>query len=335
MNRAALCVALFVIAPAAAAAAWVPCEQAGIEAPVALYREAPAYPPAVREIGVEGAVEVSLVVLRDGTVGWVRALKAEPRGYFEQAAVAGVRRWRFRPARSGGEAIECRMVTRVRFALVDTVDVRAGSLIERQPVPVYPPKLLQQRIEGYVEVEFDVTAEGATANARVIAAMPRGPLEPASVAAIRRWRFDPGSARRETRRFEYRLPDSTLSTVPAMLLASAPFPMAACEQNRTGRVSLEVRTDEHGAVLQARILSAAPPGLFDKAALTIARASRLTPAYRDGVAIESIALLTLFFDPARATCPGSQSPDRDPPPAYRPEPRVTRTMKGPAAATTG
>jgi hypothetical protein len=51
--------------------------------------------------------------------------------------------------------------------------------------------------------------------------------------------------------------------------------------------------------------------------------------------IEAVALLTLFFDPARATCPGSRSPDCDLPPACRPAPRVTRTMKGPAAATTG
>ena len=335
MKRVALFVALLGTVPAAGAAAWIPCEQPGIEAPVPLYREAPGYPPAVREIGVEGSVEVSLIVLRDGTVGWVRALKAEPRGYFEQAAIAGVRSWRFRPARANGETIECRLVTRVRFALVDTVDVRAGSLNERQPVPVYPPALLQQRIEGYVEVEFDVTAEGATAQARVIAAMPRGSFESASLAAIRRWRFDPGSASRQTRRFEFRLPDSTLGTVPAMLLASAPFPMAACEQKRTGNVTLEVRTDPNGAVLEARILSAAPPGLFNKAALAIARASRLTPAYRDGQPIEAVALLTLFFDPARATCPGSRSPDRDATPAYRPAPRVTRTMKGPAAATTG
>lgn len=335
MNRAALFVALVAIVPAAGAAAWVPCEHPGIEAPVPLNREAPAYPPAVREIGVEGSVEVSLIVLRDGTVGWVRALEAEPRGYFEQAAIAGVRRWRFRPARAGGETIECRMITRVRFALVDTVDVRAGSLNGRRPVPEYPAELLQKRIEGYVEVEFDVTAEGAPAQARVIAAMPRGGFESASLAAIRRWRFDRGGARRETRRFEFRLPDSTLGTVPAMQLASAPFPMAACEQKRTGHVMLELRTDRHGAVLGARILSATPPGLFNETALAIARASRLTPAYRDGVPIESVALLTLFFDPARATCPGTRSPDRDRPPAYRPAPRVTRKMNGPVAATTG
>ena len=226
------------------------------------------------------------------------------------------------------------MVTRVRFALVDSVDVRAPAVSDNQPVPVYPPKLLQDRVEGYVEVEFDRTAEGSIRQPRVIAAMPRGAFETASLAAIRRWRLDAGDAGRETRRFEFRLPDSTLTAVPAITFASAPFPMAACERNQRGHVMLEVRTDEHGAIVQSRILSATPPGLFDQAALTIARSSRLTPAYRDGQPMAAIALLTLFFDPAQATCPGSRSPERDPP-AYRPAPRVTGTTKGPPAATTG
>jgi TonB family protein len=333
MKRAVLLAPLLVAAPAAAA--WVPCERSGIEPPVALQREAPAYPPAVREIGVEGSVEVALTVLRDGSVGWVRALRAEPPGYFEQAAIASVRSWRFRPARAAGVAVECRLVTRVRFALVDTVDVRAIAVDPDQPVPVYPPTLLQQRIEGYTEVEFDRAADGRTANAQVIAAMPRGAFESAALAAIRRWQLAPGGARHETRRFEFRLPDSTLAVVPATQLASAPFPMTACERNQKGRVALEVQTDATGAVRQARILSTTPPRLFDQAALTIARASRLTPAYRDGQPVAAIALLTLFFDPAQATCPGSRSPDRDPPPPYRPTPRVTSTMNGPAAAPTG
>jgi len=333
MKRAVLLAPLLVAAQSAAA--WMPCERSGIEPPVALQREAPAYPPAVREIGVEGSVEVALTVLRDGSVGWVRAVRAEPPGYFEQAALASVRSWRFRPAHAAGVAIECRLVTRVRFALVDTVDVQAIAVNPDQPVPVYPPPLLQQRTEGYVEVEFDRAADGHTANAQVIAAMPRGAFESAALAAIGRWQLPPGSARRETRRFEFRLPDSTLAVVPAMQLASAPFPMTACERNQKGRVTLEVETDATGAVGQARILSATPPGLFDKTALTIARASRLTPAYRDGQSVSAIALLTLFFDPAQATCPGSRSPERDPPPPYRPTPRVTGTMNGPADAPTG
>jgi TonB family protein len=333
MSRVALLIPLVLAAPMAGA--WTPCDQAGIEAPVALHREAPAYPPAVREIGVEGSVEVALTVLRDGSVGWVRALHGEPRGYFEQAAVAGVRGWRFKPARARGVPIECRLITRVRFALVDTVDVRAAAVESGQPVPTYPPKLLQERVEGYVEVEFDRAADGGVGNARVIGAMPRGAFEAAALAAIRRWRLAPGSARRETRRFEFRLPDSSLAAVPAIMLASAPFPMAACERRQSGRVTLEVQTDANGAVGQARILSASPPGLFDKTALTIARASRLTPAYRDGQPVAAIALLTLFFDPAQATCPGSRSPERDSTPAYRPAPRVTGTINGPPAATIG
>jgi hypothetical protein len=56
MNRGALFGALVAIAPAAGAAAWIPCEQPGMEAPIPLYLEAPGYPPAVREIA-EGLVE--------------------------------------------------------------------------------------------------------------------------------------------------------------------------------------------------------------------------------------------------------------------------------------
>ena len=72
--------------------------------PKPIQREAPAYPQAVRAMGIEGGVEIALTVLRDGSVGWVRVVRAEPRGYFEQAATEGVRRWRFAPAKQAGEA---------------------------------------------------------------------------------------------------------------------------------------------------------------------------------------------------------------------------------------
>ena len=118
MKLAVLAVLLSVAAPAANA--WVSCDQKGLTPPVAIHREAPAYPQAVRSIGIEGMVEVSLTVLRDGSVGWVRVFRAEPRGYFEQAATEGVRQWRFEPARADGEAIECRMRTRVRSRLISS-----------------------------------------------------------------------------------------------------------------------------------------------------------------------------------------------------------------------
>jgi protein TonB len=322
MKCAAAALAALLAAPAALA--WVPCEQKGLVPPVPVVREAPEYPQAVRAIGMEGSVEVALTVLADGGVGWVRILRAEPRGYFEQAAADGVRRWRFRPATRDGGPVECRLRTRVRFALTDAAATAVGPAGGDRPQPVYPASLLAARVEGYAEVEFDLAADGAVSNARLTAAMPRGEFESAALAAVRAWRGPAGSAgRHETRRFDFRLPDSSLGAVPPTMLASAPFPMAACKSRQRGRVALEVDTDAAGRVLAARILSSKPAGLFDPAALAIARGSRLSPAWRDGQPVAATALLVRPFAPERATCPGFDAPDRDPRPSTRPPPRVT------------
>jgi len=324
MNPAPAAVLLLFAAPAASA--WAPCGDKNLKPPVPIQREAPAYPDAVRATGIEGAVEVALTVLRDGSVGWVSVVRAEPRGYFEQAATEGVRRWRFAPALQGGDPVECRLRTRVRFTLSDTAATVAGAYANDGPQPVYPPALLRERIEGYVEVEYIRGDDGRLQDARVLTAMPRGEFEQAALAAVHDWQGPPsrGEMRRETRRFDFRLPDSLLGEVPATLLASAPFPMAACVERTTGRVVLEVETLASGQVREARILEASPPGLFDATALTIARGSRLSPAYRDAQPMAATALLTLSFDPDRATCPDSLQPDRDQSPARRPPPRVTR-----------
>jgi TonB family protein len=314
-------------AAAQSAAAWVPCEQEGIAPPKPIQREAPAYPPAVRATGIEGTVEVALTVLRDGSVGWVRVVRADPRGYFEQAASQGVRGWRFAPATLDGRPIECRMRTRVRFALTDAAATAAAAAGGDRPQPVYPPALLQARIEGYAEVEYELDADGVVKDARIVGAMPRGEFEKSALAAIRAWRGQAAAGvpvRIETRRFDFRLPNTFLDVVPASMLASAPFPMAACVQGTRGRVVLEVETEASGQVREARILSSEPEGLFDATALAIARGSRLSPAYRDGMPIPATALLTLRFDPARATCPGMEEPDRESPARKRPPPRVTR-----------
>jgi protein TonB len=324
MIRPALALLLLLAAPGAAA--WVNCNDPALEAPVALEREVPAYPDAVRATGIEGTVEVALTVLRDGRVGWVRVLGASPPGYFEQAATEGVRRWRFNPARQDGVPVECRMLTRVRFTLTEEVSAVAGNAGGSRPQPVYPPALLAGRIEGYVEVEYTLDAAGRVQDARVTGAMPRGEFEQAALAAVRASEFPAsgGAPRRDTRRFAFRLPDSMLVEVPATMLGSAPFPAEACAQGRAGIVVLEVDTLATGQVRAARILSAEPAGLFDETALTIARGSRLSPAYRDAQPIPATALLTLRFDPERAACPGLQRPDRNRPPAGRPPPKVTR-----------
>jgi len=86
-------------------------------APRALARPAPPYPAAARMQRVEGYVMLEFVVRADGRVEDVRVLTERPPGRFADAAVRAVQRWRFHPARRGGEAVPVRVRQRIEFQL--------------------------------------------------------------------------------------------------------------------------------------------------------------------------------------------------------------------------
>ena len=68
----------------------------------------PVSPAEARAQGVEGDVVLEIVIDRTGAVESARALK--PSGYgFEQAALAAVRAYRYRPAMRDGHAVRVRM----------------------------------------------------------------------------------------------------------------------------------------------------------------------------------------------------------------------------------
>jgi protein TonB len=54
------------------------------------------YPKAAYEARIEGIVSLEVTLAVDGTVTDAKVLKAEPPGWFEEAALAGVKRWRWR-----------------------------------------------------------------------------------------------------------------------------------------------------------------------------------------------------------------------------------------------
>lgn len=55
--------------------------------------------------------------------------------------------------------------------------------------PVYPARAMSRRIEGWVKIEFTVTASGSVANPVVAGASPAGMFEDAALDAIRKWKF--------------------------------------------------------------------------------------------------------------------------------------------------
>lgn len=72
-----------------------------------------------------------------------------------------------------------------------------GALVEREyralsrPEPAYPPRALARGIEGYVVLEFTVTAAGTTRDLRVLEASPMNVFDAAALAAAREFRYQP------------------------------------------------------------------------------------------------------------------------------------------------
>lgn len=57
----------------------------------------PAYPPEAARAGTSGEVVLSFTVNADGSVSNIELVSAKPRGVFERATQAAVRRWKFQP----------------------------------------------------------------------------------------------------------------------------------------------------------------------------------------------------------------------------------------------
>ena len=78
------------------------------------------YPPQAMAAGIEGRVLVRYDVTIEGRVENARIESAAPAGYFETAALAAVRSWRFRPPLERGKpAAAPNRVSEVAFKLGD------------------------------------------------------------------------------------------------------------------------------------------------------------------------------------------------------------------------
>jgi TonB family protein len=81
-----------------------------------VYSPDPEFPEIARERDLSGFVDLEFMVHADGTVSDVNVLKAQPQGVFDQAAVAAVRTWRYRPIERNGLAVDGHARLRLNFA---------------------------------------------------------------------------------------------------------------------------------------------------------------------------------------------------------------------------
>jgi protein TonB len=80
----------------------------------------PPYPLLARRLGKEGVVVLEVLVAIDGHAAEVRVVRSSGFAPLDDAALTTVRdRWRFVPARRGGEPVESRVTVPIRFRLED------------------------------------------------------------------------------------------------------------------------------------------------------------------------------------------------------------------------
>lgn len=80
-------------------------------------RPKPRYPRLAQRQGIEGSVTLRLRIDASGHVQDAVVVSATPAGVFDDAALQTARRYRFTPARRGGEAVASTLQQTIRFEL--------------------------------------------------------------------------------------------------------------------------------------------------------------------------------------------------------------------------
>ncbi len=75
------------------------------------------------------------------------------------------------------------------------------------------------------------------------------------------------------------------------------YPETALSAGTRGVVTLRLLIDHEGRLRDAAVMDSRPAGIFDKAALEAVMALRFRPAIRNGVAVGSIKLVEVPFEP--------------------------------------
>ena len=90
---------------------------AGDSQPTPAYQPKPPYPPFARRLGHEGRVVIRIQVLSSGAVAAASVERSSGYAVLDEAALATIKRWRFRPAQRGGKPVDATLNVPITFKL--------------------------------------------------------------------------------------------------------------------------------------------------------------------------------------------------------------------------
>jgi len=85
-----------------------------------LVRFPPEYPDRARALEIEGQVILRFTVTETGSVADPEVVRSEPLGYFDQAAIRAVLRWKYQPQLVDGKPVSVITYTRIVFKIEGT-----------------------------------------------------------------------------------------------------------------------------------------------------------------------------------------------------------------------
>lgn len=92
--------------------------QAGVAMPMVIREVKPDYTPEAKKAGIQGLIEMSVVVKDDGTVGEVTVTKSLDQKYgLDDQAVIAMKKWLFRPGTKEGKPVAVRVNVEMTFTL--------------------------------------------------------------------------------------------------------------------------------------------------------------------------------------------------------------------------
>jgi len=169
---------------------------------------------------------------------------------------------------------------------------------------------MRNRIQGAVDIQAVIRADGTVGDVRVIKSLDREyGMDEEAIKAAKQWTFTPARDRSGTAvpvlviiGFDLRLHGNLTVTGPAGARVSTPtkaremlplYPAAARAAGLQGTVVVEAFTNAQGEVVYARVKQSVPE--LDEAALTAARSWHYTPTLLDGVPTETLVTATIEF----------------------------------------
>ena len=159
----------------------------------------PVYPALAKQAQIQGTVELSGLIGKDGRVRDLQLLRGHP--LLVQAALSAVKDWWvYKPTTINGEPVEVRTEISVNFTLAPSESVempkriqvdgnaQAANLIT-QVKPNYPPEAKQAGIQGTVQLQAVLGKDGKVQDIKVLSGEPV--LAAAALDAVKQWVYRP------------------------------------------------------------------------------------------------------------------------------------------------